>query len=120
MFRSETVLYYKLILPAANCWEVMNSLGELGCVHMKDLMKTTIIPERPFYHNLKHCDDTMDRVKKIIQTLKDRRADITPCEDYNIFLRNLKEIIKRQGLKERNYFEHISEEIKKLDKNLHE
>jgi hypothetical protein len=101
MFRSETILFYKLIIPATNSWEVMNSLGQLGCVHMKDMLEGSIVPERPFYNNLKHCDEVMESIKRIIHTLNERNEEITGYDDYNIFLRNLKMIVKRQGIKEK-------------------
>lgn len=55
-----------------------------------------------------------------MHTLTTRKETIVPCEDYNIFLRNLNVIIERSGIKEKQYFEHICEEVKGLDKKLHE
>lgn len=39
MFRSESVLFYKLVIPSTNAWEVIDNLGHLGYIHVKDMNK---------------------------------------------------------------------------------
>lgn len=36
MFRSNLMMYYHLVMPRESAWDIVNGLGELGCVEIVD------------------------------------------------------------------------------------
>lgn len=120
MFRSESILYYKLIIPRSNCWHVMNELGYLGCVHIKDLSEDKIMADRPFFESLRYCDETLEVIKKMSNYLNENGHEINKCQDYKVYLKNLKEIVSRSGRDEKKYFESMGEEMRRINRKLEE
>jgi hypothetical protein len=57
MFRSEDVEYYKIVIPVSNSWEVIDALGQIGCVHFRDENNFGTLSESNFFSNLRHCDE---------------------------------------------------------------
>ena len=104
---------YKIIIPKENAWEVLNELGLFGEVelihnesHGSNLDKTT--------HKLvKHCEEVLRCCNSIFEFLQDEGAKVATGIDCDVYLSNLSKIIKQRNVQAKNYFEQVSEEIKK-------
>lgn len=62
MFRSNLMLYYHLVMPRESAWDIINGLGELGCVEIVDHEPTLPQLNRPFANYVKRCDDTLSQI----------------------------------------------------------
>jgi len=120
MFRSETVSYYKLTIPRTNSWEVMNKLGNLGCVHIKDLNEDILSHEHPFHKILRRCDVAMESINRVVHYLDINNHRIRKPDNIPIFLSNLSSYIKGNRIEEKHYFDKAEEEIRRLDERLQE
>jgi hypothetical protein len=62
----------------------------------------------------------MEAIGRIRRYLLEHEKDVVECEDYKVFLSNLKSYVKNRGDKESNYFSFVSEEVNNFDEKLKE
>lgn len=53
MFRSQTMLYYQLVMPRESAWDILNGLGELGAAQLIDYDPSLPMMRRPFAQYIK-------------------------------------------------------------------
>lgn len=87
-------------------------------MHFRDQNNFSTLSESLFFSNLRHCDEILHQIDLILHTLKARGEQIQSCEDYSAFLAQLDKIVKRSGLSQKNFIEHVGERVRNLEKQL--
>jgi hypothetical protein len=57
LYRSEDVSLYTLLMPHESAWDIVNTLGELSCVHFVDSDPENPIFSKPYFSSLRRCDE---------------------------------------------------------------
>ena len=66
--------YYSLVVPRESAYDVVNTLGELDCLHFVDYDPTLPFINRPFANYIKRlnlcydisrCEDTLKQIESI-------------------------------------------------------
>ena len=65
-FRSEDMSLFEISIPKDSAWEIMNELGDLGCLHILDLNKNEQVFNLRFASLIKRCEETEKRVNFLI------------------------------------------------------
>ncbi|CAD8152710.1 unnamed protein product [Paramecium pentaurelia] len=117
-FRSQTMGYYKLIIPRESAWNVMNELAELDCIHFVDYDPTLPMINRPFANYIKRCDDLLIKLQLIEHEMKKYYKKITYCKDVNFLIKNFKQIIKERSKASHTYLDEIENDIDKKHQQL--
>ena len=60
----------------------------------------------------------MHQIDSILHILKARGEEIKSCENYHEFLMQLEKIVKRSGLSQKNFIDHVAEKVRSLEKQL--
>ncbi|CAK75560.1 unnamed protein product (macronuclear) [Paramecium tetraurelia] len=117
-FRSQTMGYYKLIIPRESAWNVMNELAELDCIHFVDYDPTLPMINRPFANYIKRCDDLLVKLSLIEHEMKKYQKKITYCKDVNFLIKNFKQLIKERSKASHTYLDEIENDIDKKHQQL--
>jgi V-type H+-transporting ATPase subunit a len=67
LFRSEDMDLYEITIPKDNAWEIMNKLGDIGCMHFINLNKEEQVFSLTFAPFIKRCEETEKRISFIEQ-----------------------------------------------------
>ena len=117
MLRSETIDRYKIVIPKDNAWEVLSDLGMLGSVEF--------IPhsygyemEKRNHKMLKHLEEILKTIGTISSFLQEQNVTVVPCQNYDVYLSNLREIVTRSGLHAKNYILHVAEVVKMFSEDI--
>jgi V-type H+-transporting ATPase subunit a len=57
IFRSQDMLYCRLVIPTEIAWETLNSIGTIDSIHFLDYQQTLSNIQRPYYNYIKRCDE---------------------------------------------------------------
>jgi len=71
MFRSEDMNLYNLIMPRESAWHILNQLGTIDCVHFVDMQSDMGNFNRPFYSQVKRCEDMLAKLDFIKEKMKE-------------------------------------------------
>jgi len=83
MFRSEDMSYCRMVLPRESAWETMNELGKIECLHLIDSDENIPNISRPFYNNIKRCDELEFMLREITIEIHKNDGIIQKCSNFN-------------------------------------
>ena len=111
---------YEITIPKDNSWEIMNKLGDIGCMHFINLNKEEQIFNLTFAPFIKRCEETEKRITFIEQECKRHHVPMKKPVSVQEFLINIgamQENMKKAG---NLFFESIEEEIRHKEKFVQE
>ena len=86
MFRSEDMGYYNLILSRESAWHSINQIGNIDSVHFEDMQTDVGNFNRPYYNQVKRCEELLLKVKFIKEKMKFFGRPVDKCRDVPEFL----------------------------------
>jgi vacuolar-type H+-ATPase subunit I/STV1 len=123
MIRSETVDRYKIIIPKENSWEILNEFGMMGHVQFESPKHLNSEREKLFVKMAKHAEEVLRSLSGIEEFMKDQQQGSVKPANFDLYLSNLKNIVKASGLTNKNYFSHVAETVHRfsddISKNTH-
>ena len=66
-FRSLEMKHYQMVIPREQAYSTISQLGQSELVHFKDSGDSL---NRPFYQQLKRCDESLHKISAMVTALK--------------------------------------------------
>lgn len=83
---------YQLNVPKDDAWNVMNEFGDVGKAQFIDLNKDESPYNLPYTNQIKSCEETERKLQYILDQCKKNYIKVTPPENIEGFLFQLKRI----------------------------
>ena len=83
---------YQLNVPKDDAWNVMNEFGDVGKAHFIDLNKDESPYNLPYTSKIKSCEETERKLAYLLDQCKKNYISVTPPENIEGFLFQLKRI----------------------------
>lgn len=77
-YRSDSVAYFRILLPNESAWEIMNKLGR-QCSYSGQRKLVHLVPSglpllsKPFLQQLRRCDEALNKMETFDSILKGKR-----------------------------------------------
>jgi V-type H+-transporting ATPase subunit a len=65
LFRSEPLELYTLLVTRESAYDILNALGQQTWIHFVDSQPDEMIMNRPFYNELKQCEEVMRKLDQL-------------------------------------------------------
>ncbi len=86
MLRSVDMRYYNMIMPRESAWHILNQIGTMDTVHFVDMQSEMGNFNRPFYNQVKRCEDLLTKVEFMRERMKEFGRVPEKCESTSEFL----------------------------------
>ena len=120
IFRSETMQYFKIVLPKDNSLKIMSALESTGDIHFVSQTKGDGKIKGYYSESARRCELILFQLAAIEKRLEKSRVHITHPENQEDFYKILREKMERSKLNEERYFVKIEAELQKLFSRINE
>jgi V-type H+-transporting ATPase subunit a len=119
-FRSEDMSLYEITVPKDNCWDIMNELGNLNCMHIIDLNRDEQVFNLQYTPFIKRCEETEKKLEFIELECKRHGVASNPPKSVDDFLNKLNTMRSMRKKSNNLFFEEIEKDIDAKEKFVQE
>ena len=106
---------YQLTVPKDDAQSVMNEFGDVGLAHFIDLNQDESPYNLPYTPRIKSCEDTERKLAYLLRECEKHFVPVTPPENIDTFLEQLKIISDSKRKAVNLLFEEIQKDIGKQE-----
>ena len=112
-FRSSLMQLYEIEFQREGSCELFNEIGELSAVHLIDYDQQLGNFNRPYFSQIKRCDESLQSIYQISQILKKFKVSIKKCDKISEFLEKKKSHIEKLQISNLFYLDQLQEDLTK-------
>lgn len=111
LFRSEAMSYHSILISRDNGWEIINELGDLEALHFIDQNPDIPVMMKPFYHQIKRCDDLLLKIAGVKEKLNEFGRYPVEVDSQEDYLEEIKQFLLNRAKAPHTYINDLEVEL---------